>query len=119
MSAEHLKSKICQAALEAWRDGNLDALDDVSVADYVFHRLPFADEHGLDAVKQFIAGTRNAWSDIQWTHDAMIHEGDTTAFRWTWRAKHTGESPTLPIPPTGKEVVLVGCTLPVGTTARS
>ena len=41
----------------------------------------------------------------------MIHEGDTTAYRWTWRAKHTGESPTLPIPPTGKEAVLVGCTV--------
>ena len=50
MSAEDLKARIRQAALEAWRDGNLDALDDVYAADYVFHRPPFADEQGLEAV---------------------------------------------------------------------
>jgi predicted ester cyclase len=36
-------------------------------------------------------------------------EGDTTAWWWTWRAKHTGQSPNLPIPATGKGVTLVGC----------
>lgn len=36
-------------------------------------------------------------------------EGNTTVMRFTWRAKHTGEYPYLPNPPTGKEVILEGC----------
>ena len=39
----------------------------------------------------------------------MVGEGGRIAYRYTWKAKHTGQSPTLPIPPTGKEVTLVGC----------
>jgi len=27
----------------------------------------------------------------------------------TWHGRHTGQSPSLPILPTGKEVTLVGC----------
>ena len=111
MSAEDLKARICQAALGAWTDGNLDALDKVYAVDYIFHRPPFPDQQGLAAVKEFISGARDAWSDIQLTFHQMTHEGDTTAYRWTWRATHTGESPTLPIPPTGKEVLVVGCTM--------
>jgi predicted ester cyclase len=39
----------------------------------------------------------------------MIGEGDSIAYRFTWRGRHTGVSPTLPVPPTDKEVMLVGC----------
>lgn len=39
----------------------------------------------------------------------MVAEGDTIAYRYTMTMKHTGQSPTLPIPPTGKEVTLKGC----------
>jgi predicted ester cyclase len=39
----------------------------------------------------------------------MVAEGDRIAYRYTWRAKHTGQSPTLPIPPTGKEVWMEKC----------
>ena len=43
------------------------------------------------------------------SYDEMVGEGDTIAYRYTWQGKHTGLSPSLPIPPTGKEVTLVGC----------
>ena len=70
---------------------------------------PFPDANGLEAVKQSIAATRLAYSDIQATFTEWIAEGDVIAYRYTMRMKHTGVSPTLPIPPTGKEVTLEGC----------
>ena len=91
------------------RPGNLDALDEVYAADYVWHRPPFPDTSGIEAVKESIEGMRSAYSDIQIVYEKMIGEDSHIAYRYTWQGKHTGQSPTLPIPPTGKEVTLVGC----------
>jgi predicted ester cyclase len=63
----------------------------------------------FEAAKQRVAGIRQACSDIQATPEEWIAEGDSIAYRWTWQARHTGQSPTLPIPPTGKEVIKKGC----------
>lgn len=109
MSLEELKAKIRWAGEEAWLKGNLNALDEVYAADYVWHRPPFPDVRGLEAVKESVAGIRSAYSDIQIAYEETISEGNSIAYRYTWRAKHTGQSPTLPIPPTGKEVTLQGC----------
>jgi predicted ester cyclase len=109
MSLEQLKAKIRWAGEEAWLKGNLDALGEVYDADYIFHRPPFPDTKGLEAAKESVAGTRSGYSDIQIAYEEMISEGNSIAYRYTWRAKHTGQSPALPIPPTGKEVTLSGC----------
>jgi steroid delta-isomerase-like uncharacterized protein len=111
MSLKSLKDKIQKAGEEAWYNGNVDALDEVYAADYVYHRPPLPDIVGLDAVKESIATTRLAYSDIQSDYEEMIGEGDSLAYRWTLRMKHKGKSPTLPIPPTGKDVILSGCTV--------
>ena len=109
MSLEALKARIRSAGEAAWLEGNLDALDEVYAADYVWHRPPFPDATGLQAVKESIAGMRSAYSGIQIGYTEMIGEGNTIAYRYIWQAKHTGQSPTLSIPPTGKEVTLQGC----------
>jgi len=70
---------------------------------------PLAVFQSLEEEKRSIAGTLTAYSESHITVHEMVMEGDLTAFRWTWQAKHTGQSPDLPIPPTGKEVTLVGC----------
>jgi predicted ester cyclase len=41
----------------------------------------------------------------------IILDGDTHAGPWTFRATHTGRSPALPVPPTGKQVIATGCTV--------
>jgi steroid delta-isomerase-like uncharacterized protein len=109
MSLDQVKAKIRWAGEEAWLRGNLDALDEVYAADYVWHRPPFPDASGLASVKESVAGMRSTYSDIQMAYDEMTGEGNSIAYRYTWRAKHTGQSTTLPIPPTGKEVTLRGC----------
>jgi predicted ester cyclase len=109
MSLEEMKAKIRWAGEEAWLKGNLDALDEVYAANYVWHRPPFPDTSGIEAVKESIEGMRSAYSDLQVVYEQMVGEGSTIAYQYSIRAKHTGVSPTMPIPPTGKEVALVGC----------
>lgn len=108
MTMEAMKRKIEWAGKEAWLKGNLDALDEVYAEDYVWHRPPLPDLSGLAAVKESIGGMREAYTDLEISYDEMIAEGSSVAYRYTWRGHHTGVSPSLPIPPTGKEVVLVG-----------
>ncbi len=109
MSLKELEAKIQRAGEEAWYKGNVDALDEAYATDYVSHKPPFPDTNGLEAVKQSIAGTRPAYSDIQASYTDWIAEGESIAYRYTIRMKHTGVSPSLPIPPTGKEVTMQGC----------
>jgi predicted ester cyclase len=104
-----LEAAIQRVGEEAWYKGNVDALDEVYAADLVSHKPPFPDTNGLEAVKQSIAATRPGYSDFQATYTDWIAEGDAIAYRYTMRMKHTGVSPTIPIPPTGKEVMLEGC----------
>lgn len=108
MAHEAMKQKIQSAGKEAWLKGNLDAFDEVYAVDYVWHRPPFPDVTGLAAVKESVAGMREAYSDLEISFDEMVAEGETIAYRYTWRGRHTGQSPSLAIPPTGKEVELVG-----------
>ena len=109
MSLKEVQAKIQWAGEEAWLEGNVDALNEAYAEDYVSHRPPFPDLVGLEAVKQYVAAARLGYSDIEVTYDEWIAEGNSIAYRYTWSAKHTGTSPSLPIPPTGKEVVLQGC----------
>lgn len=109
MSLEEFKAKIRQVGEEAWYKGNVDALDEVYAAGYVSHRPPFADISGLPAVKQYIAATRQGYSEIEADYEEFVAEGNSIAYRYTFRMKHTGVSPSLPIPPTGKVLTLQGC----------
>ena len=109
MSLQALKGKIEWAGKEAWYSGNVDALDEVYAQDMISRRAPFSDIEGLPGVKQFITAGRQGYSDIQADYEEFIAEGSSIAYRYTMRMKHTGTSPSLPVPPTGKELVLRGC----------
>jgi steroid delta-isomerase-like uncharacterized protein len=109
MSLEELKTKIRWAGEEAWLKGNVDAFDEVYATGYRWHRPPLPDVNGLEAAKESVAATRRAFSDIRISYEEMVGEGDSLAYRYTWRGRHTGHSPALGIPPTGKEALLQGC----------
>jgi predicted ester cyclase len=109
MSMEELKEKIRLAGLEAWYNGNFEPWEEVYAPDVLSRHPPFPDLHGLDAVKAYVAGAREGYSDIEFEYGEMIAEGDMIAYRYSGRMKHTGTSPSLPVPPTGKELYLEGC----------
>ena len=109
MSLKELMDKGCWAVEEAWCQGNVDALDEVYDPDCLYHLYPFPDIKGLEAYKQRILEILPAYTNIQIEWEEMIGEGNTMAIRYTMRMKHIGVSPSFPVPPTGKELVLKGC----------
>lgn len=78
---------------------------------FVFHRPPFPDVIGLEANRQSDETMGAAFSDSVVHIEELIVEGDRSVLRYTWEAVHTGVSPSLGIPPTGKRVKAPGCSV--------
>ena len=108
MALEEFKAKYRRAVEEAYYKGTLEAMDEIYIQDVIIHQPPFPDMIGLEAYKQHIIDARQAYSDIRFEWEEMIGEGNTMAFRSTWRMKHTGTSQKIPVPPTGNEVIMKG-----------
>jgi predicted ester cyclase len=109
MALEEFKAKYRGAVEEAYYKGNVDVMNELYVPDVIIHQPPFPDMNGLEAYKHHILDARQAYSDIQFEWEEMIGEGNTMAFRASWRMKHTGVSQKLPVSPTGQEVVMKAC----------
>jgi len=110
-NAEKLKVATRNLIEEAYNKGDLDVVDDCCAAGFVYHVPPYPDVEGTEAYKKYISDLRAAYSNLQLTIDEMIIEGDIGAMKWTFRGTHTGQSPTLGIPPTGKQVTFSGCSI--------
>ena len=109
MTPEEIKAKYFQIA-DVWSTGNVAALDEVCAANLVFHLAPFPDMN-LDGVKQFMGGFHMAFPDFHGTIDEDIVAGNTSVHRWIVSGTYTGQSPLLPVPPTGKLAKVPGCTV--------
>ena len=107
--SEGLKTKINRIFDQAYNKGNLDALDELIVADYIRVQPPMQSVKGLAAYKKFVADIRGAYTGFEITVDEVLIDGDATVARITLRGKHTGQAPTLQAPPTGKQVEMSGC----------
>jgi predicted ester cyclase len=59
--------------------------------------------------RQGLYAQLQAFSDLRWDSDEIITEGNSMVWRYTLYLKHTGNSPSFPIPPTGKELSYKGC----------
>jgi predicted ester cyclase len=101
-------AKDTQIMTDAFVKGNLDRFHETHATDVVSHMPPFPDVKGGEAYKQFIIDMHQAFTITQLNWDETITEGNTIAHRFTMRMKHTGEYPAIPVPPTGKEVVITG-----------
>ena len=90
--------------------GNLDAAEAIYAPNYVSHQ-PAGDEdlHGPEAMKQFAAGVRQAFPDLEITIEDQIAEGDKVLTRFRTRGTHQGE--LWGIPPTGKEVEITNMSM--------
>ncbi|MDW7729789.1 MAG: ester cyclase [Dethiobacteria bacterium] len=109
MITEEIKTRFIQAVKDGWQNGNLDAWDMFYAPDCVFHKPPFPDTAGLKNVKESTKDTLGAYTDIKVEIDGLIAEGNMSSWQSTWQATHSGQSASLPIPPTGKRVTLSSC----------
>jgi steroid delta-isomerase-like uncharacterized protein len=111
MTPEEMKAALAKMNDDAWHKRDLEAAYEIYADDIVFQRIPFPPVVGKEANKQADAGTLAAFSDVRSTIDDMIVDGEAAVIRWTWEGTHSGTSPSLGIPATGKRVRFVGCSV--------
>src|SRR5580765_7733590 len=91
---------ISRQVLDIFNTGELDAADDRIAADFVGHDPALPEPlRGVDAFKMQVAGYRAASSDLQFTFEEQVAEGDRVVTRWT--ATGTPDGDLLGIAPTG------------------
>jgi predicted ester cyclase len=102
---EQNKSLVRHLIEEVWNQGKLTLVDELLASDYLEHQ-PRANANGIEGEKEYIAMLRTAFSDIHFTVEDQIAEGDKVVTRWTACATHMGEF--LGIAPTGRHGVVTG-----------
>jgi steroid delta-isomerase-like uncharacterized protein len=111
MKPEEMKAALVKMNDDAWHRRDLDAAYEIYSDEFVFQRIPFPPMVGREANKQADAGTLAAFSDVHSTIDDILVDGETAVVRSTWEGTHSGTSPSLGIPATGKRVRFVGCSV--------
>jgi steroid delta-isomerase-like uncharacterized protein len=90
-----------------WDQHDYAAIDENMRTDYIQHArtvLP-----GRDGVRAFFKMIESAFSDVKYTIEDMIAEGDKVAWRWTIQGRHTG--PFQGLTPTGRDFTLSGMSI--------
>lgn len=75
---------------KALGEGQLDALDNVLVEDWVTHDANPGQEQGREGFKKFIPAVAASFSDFTWTVEEMIEEGNVIVARSTFSGVHSG-----------------------------
>jgi steroid delta-isomerase-like uncharacterized protein len=93
---------------EVFNQGREDAIDELVSPDYIDygHNPP---GRGPEGAKQDFRAAIAAFSDIHYTIDNLIAEGDKVVARWTGNFTHSGEF--AGVPATGKWVTLAGISI--------
>ena len=106
MSIETNKA-LARAAIDATNRGDADKAVEFDAPDVLLNGEPF----GREADRQRTVMMAAAFPDGQWIIDDLIAEDDKMLLRWTFRGKHQGALPSIPVPPSGKEIVFSGLSL--------
>ncbi|MGH9122008.1 MAG: ester cyclase [Acidimicrobiales bacterium] len=91
---------------DVWENGDLAAIGDYIAPDFVNHNpVPFvgADRDGEAALVGMFLGS---FSNLKTKVEEAVPEGDRLAVRWTATGTHTGKF--AGVPPTGKDVTMIG-----------
>jgi|SRR5919107_2551367 steroid delta-isomerase-like uncharacterized protein len=88
--------------VEAFNEGDLDAVDDLLTDCYVRHDPNSPEVRGPEEEKQLIAMYRSAFPDLRFTVEDMVAEADKVATRVGISATHEGE--LLGVPSSGRRL---------------
>lgn len=111
MSPEEMKKVIRYFNDAAWHERDLQKAYAIYADEFVFHRPPFPPFVGKEANIALDEGMLAAFTDNRLTIHEILVEGDAAVAHWNWKAMHTGTSPSLGVPATGKEIELAGCSI--------
>jgi steroid delta-isomerase-like uncharacterized protein len=107
--SEQNKALALRGIQEVWSKGNLDVVDEIYDASYVYHE-PYAGEIlGIDGLKQVVMMYRTGYPDLVFTTEDLIAEGDKVVQRWSCVGTHQGE--LMGIPATGKRTTTSGISI--------
>jgi steroid delta-isomerase-like uncharacterized protein len=85
---------------EGFNEGKLEVLDEICADDFIGHD-PLAGDQNAAAVKQTIAGYRNAFPDLTFSIEDVFAADDRVAIRW--RAEGTFQNEFMGQQPTGEK----------------
>lgn len=109
--SEDLKKAMQRLIEEAYNNGNLGVLDELIAPGYRRYQPPMKKVEGVADYKTFVQEVRSAYSNFKMEIEEILAEGDKTVTRLILSGKHTGKTPTIQAPPTGREVAMKGCTV--------
>jgi steroid delta-isomerase-like uncharacterized protein len=89
--------------------GDFDAYYQHVTDDFVFHRAPLPDTVGIEANIQADKAMQEAFTESKTSVHEIVVDGDTAVTRYAWEAVHSGPTPSLGIPATGKRIEISGC----------
>lgn len=101
MSIELNKQNIQRFYDEVIGEGNVAVIDELMCSEFVHHGdalFPYIG--GSEAIKQGVAGVKNAYPDGHTVIEDSVADGDIVVVRLTWHGTHLG--PFLGKEPTGK-----------------
>jgi steroid delta-isomerase-like uncharacterized protein len=111
MSTEEMKTLVRRIIEEGWNKGNWDVFQEVVAPDFVRRQPPFPDIVGREAFKKYVQDIRSSYPDWRINIEGIIAEGDTVVSWGTCGGTQTGPSPTTGVPPTGKKINMVWCSV--------
>ena len=108
MSSEELKTKMLDTFMDAFNNGNLDALDTICAPDMVDHSTAAAPGqlNDLQGFKKRVNDHRLGIPDVRFSIMNMIIEGDYMAFQWEMSGTNTG--PNMGRPASGNPIRIIG-----------
>jgi steroid delta-isomerase-like uncharacterized protein len=104
--SEDLKTRLRWDMDRVWNQGDQDAIDELYAADVVIHQAAPGTPAGIEGVRFSVGSARAAFSDLQYTVEDLIAEGDKVAMRWSLTGTQQGEFRGAP--PTGKKTTMSG-----------
>lgn len=91
----------------AINQGQIDILDTAYVEDAILHTVP--EIKGKAKAKAYYANFVTGFSERSFTVKDMFADGDKLVKYWQFKGRHTGTF--FGIPPTGKKIDVIGCTI--------
>lgn len=108
MSTQDNRAVVQRWFNEVFTQGNLGVADEIFASDYVNHD-PTGWPQGPQGAKAAASAYRAGYSDLAFTIEDQIAEGDRVTTRWTAHGTHDGE--LYGVPPTGKKVTVTGISI--------
>jgi predicted ester cyclase len=109
MSAQENEALVRRYFEEGWVKGNVAAVEDFMVPNYIEHQVPDVQLASRDSLKQLLATYYKAFPDMKSVLHDIFAQGDRVAFRWSVNGTHLGD--WVGIPPTGNHITASGITI--------